>query len=513
MSRRKILALISISLFIALSSILLRHLSLTSSPLSFPFQTKSKAKMSSEAKIAIIVGSGLAGLSAASTLVAKGIHVTLLERSPKPGGNSIKASSGINGAPTKFQPGPPFSDLFFYSDTITSSGVVFSSSSGEERRRREKLVGKLVNESSGCIDWLVKKGVDLSCVAQLGGHSFPRTHRGAGKTPPGFSIVSSLVKELKASPLFTIQTGCIVTRVFKEGRKVNRVEFVCEDGEKKELRGPVIVATGGFAGDADGLLATYRPDLARYPSTNDARPGSQPLLTEIGAQLLDMAEVQVHPTAFVDPKDSLSPVKFLAAELLRGEGGLLLSDKGRRFVNEMQTRKVVTDAITALPLGEETPKQWDVQLVLDEGVYKNASSHIDFYIFKGLMHKCTLSELGEEALRTVKQYSLASAGEEEDKLGRTYFGHWELKPDEVSGGSVVYVGGVTPAVHFTMGGVVINEKSEVLDESGAKIEGVWAAGEVVGGMHGGNRLGGSSLLECCVFGRIAGSEVVRYLDQ
>jgi FAD-dependent fumarate reductase len=129
------------------------------------------------------------------------------------------------------------------------------------------------------------------------------------------------------------------------------------------------------------------------------------------------------------------------------------------------------------------------------------------------MHKCTLSELGEEALRTVKQYSLASAGEEEDKLGRTYFGHWELKPDEVSGGSVVYVGRVTPAVHFTMGGVVINEKSEVLDESGVKIEGVWAVGEVAGGVHGGNRLGGSSLLECCVFGRISGSEVVRYLDQ
>lgn len=467
--------------------------------------------MSSEAKIAIIVGSGLAGLSAASTLVAKEIHVTLLERSPKPGGNSIKASSGINGAPTKFQPGPPFSDLFFYSDTITSSGVAFSSSSGEDRRR-EKLVGKLVNESSGCIDWLVKKGVDLRLVAQLGGHSFPRTHRGAGKTPPGFSIVSTLVKELKTSPLFTIQTGCVVTRILKEGGKVDRVEFVCEDGEKKELRGPVIVATGGFAGDANGLLATYRPDLAGYPSTNDARPGSQPLLTEIGAQLLDMAEVQVHPTAFVDPKDLLSPVKFLAAELLRGEGGLLLSDKGRRFVNEMQTRKVVTDAVTALPLGEETPKQWDVQLVLDEGVYKNASSHMDFYIFKGLMHKCALSELGEEALRTVKQYCLASAGEEEDKLGRTYFGHWELKPDEVSGGSVVYVGRVTPAVHFTMGGVVINEKSEVLDASGEKIEGVWAAGEVAGGVHGGNRLGGSSLLECYVFGRIAGSEVVRYLD-
>jgi FAD-dependent fumarate reductase len=373
-------------------------------------------------------------------------------------------------------------------------------------------MGKLVNESSGCVDWLVKKGVDLSVVAQLGGHSYPRTHRGEGKTPPGFSIISTLLKELKASPLFMLQTGCVVTKVSKVDGKIDGVEYACEDGEKKEARGPVIFATGGFAGDAKGLLAKHRPDLAGFPSTNEARPGSQPLLTEIGAQLLDMKEVQVHPTAFVDPKDLQNPVKFLAAELLRGEGGLLLNDKGRRFVNEMQTRKVVTDAVTALPIAEQSPRQWDVQLVLDEGVYENASSHIDFYIFKGLMRKSTLSELGEEALRTVKQYSFASVGEIEDKLGRTYFGHWKLKPDEVSGESVVYVGRITPAVHFTMGGVSINEKSEVLDVNGDKIKGVWAAGEVAGGVHGENRLGGSSLLECCVFGRVAGNEVGKYLD-
>lgn len=466
--------------------------------------------MSGEPKTAIIVGSGLAGLSAASTLVANSIPVTLLERSPKPGGNSIKASSGINGAPTKFQPGPPFSDLFFYSDTIASSGAVFSSSSGHERNLRERLTGKLVNDSSGCVDWLVKKGVDLSVVAQLGGHSFPRTHRGAGKTPPGFSIVSTLLSELKASPLFSLQTGCVVTKVLKLEGKVDGVEYIDADGEKKEIKGPVIFATGGFAGDANGLLATYRSDLAGFPSTNDARPGSQPLLTEIGAQLLDMQEVQVHPTAFVDAKDLRNPVKFLAAELLRGEGGLLLHEE-KRFVNEMQTRKVVTDAITSLPIAEDSPKQWDVQLVLDEGVYKNASSHIDFYIFKGLMRKSTISELGEKAVNTIKTYSFAAVGEVKDKFERTYFGHWELKPDEVSGESVVYVGRVTPAVHFTMGGVVINELAEVLDAHGEKIEGVWAAGEVAGGVHGGNRLGGSSLLECCVFGRVAGGEVLKSL--
>jgi flavocytochrome c len=383
----------------------------------------------------------------------------------------------------------------------------------EEKKGRKALIGKLTNESAGAIQWLVGKGVDLSVVAQLGGHLFPRTHRGAGKTPPGFAIISTLLKSLRESELFQLETECLVTKILKSGSVVEGVHYARADGETKELKGSVIFATGGFAGDAHGMLAQYRPDLAGLPSTNDARPGSQPLLTEMGAKLLDMEEVQVHPTSFVDPKDDLNPVKFLAAELLRGEGGILIHER-KRFVNEMDNRKVVTDAITNLPAADAIPKQWDVQLVLDKGVYKNASSHIDFYILKGLMRKTTLSELGSEATKTIQLYSLAAVGDETDGFGRKYFGHWELKPEEVKGDTVVYVGRVTPAVHFTMGGVVINERSEVLDGDGdgKEIGGLWAAGEVAGGVHGGNRLGGSSLLECVVFGRIAGNEVARHLD-
>jgi FAD-dependent fumarate reductase len=107
---------------------------------------------------------------------------------------------------------------------------------------------------------------------------------------------------------------------------------------------------------------------------------------------------------------------------------------------------------------------------------------------------------------------VAATAEVEDSCARAYFGYWELKPEDVNGDSIVYVGRVTPAVHFTMGGVIINQLGEVMDEKEVAIEGAWAAGEVTGGIHGENRLGGSSLLECVVFGRIAGQGVVRHLE-
>ncbi|KAH8812303.1 FAD binding domain-containing protein [Xylogone sp. PMI_703] len=454
----------------------------------------------------IIVGSGLAGLSAASELIARGVEVKLLERASKPGGNSMKASSGINGAPTRWQPGPPLSDTFFYDDTLKSVGEVLSTA----KKQRESLVATLTNSSSDAVDWLVdEKGVDLSVVAQLGGHSFPRTHRGAGKTPPGAAIVTTLLTKLKESGKFELSTHCVVTKILKPGHVVEGVEYESH-GEKRVLEGPVIFTTGGFAGDAHGLLAKYRPDLAGFPSTNEARPGSQPLLTEVGAGLLDMKEVQIHPTSFVDPKDILNPVKFLAAEVLRGEGGLLLYN-GKRFVNEMETRKNVTGAFLKLPIADPDPKQFDVQLVVDEGVYRSSSSHIDFYVWKGLMKRMTLTELGTQAIEAVREYSFVAEGKKQDPFGRQSFGHWELKPEDVGEGTVVYVGRVTPAVHFTMGGVTINDKSQVLDEQGNAVNGLWAAGEVTGGVHGQNRLGGSSLLECVVFGRTAGREAAKFV--
>ncbi|KAF2732568.1 Flavocytochrome c [Polyplosphaeria fusca] len=450
---------------------------------------------------AIVVGAGLAGLSAASQLLTQNIPVLLLERATKPGGNSIKASSGINGAPTRYQ---SVSDDAFYADTIRSAGSAIE----DMRKSREKLIATLTNESKESVEWLADEvGVDLSKVSQLGGHSIARTHRGSGQTPPGAAIVTTLLKALQESALFQLKTSCTVTKILSSQSRVTGVRYVCNDGTKHEALGPVIVTSGGFAGDAQGLLSQYRPDLANFPSTNEPRPGSHALLRDLGARLIDMGLVQVHPTGFIDPANPSNPLKFLAAEVLRGEGGLLLMD-GKRFVNELQTRENMTAAIMASAPTSTSPKQWNVQLVLDEGTYESAKSHVGFYLFKSLMRKCTIADLGANALDSIRGYANAAA-KGPDHFHRTSFANWKLMDPRPE--SVVYVGSVTPVVHFTMGGVMISERAEVLREDEGRIEGLWAAGEITGGVHGGNRLGGSSLLECVVFGRRAGNECAEYV--
>ncbi|TGO10808.1 hypothetical protein BTUL_0125g00220 [Botrytis tulipae] len=472
-------------------------------------------------KVAIVIGSGLAGLAASSQILSQShdIKVYLLEQASRTGGNSIKASSGINGARTSFQlaSNPPIVDSVetFYNDSIKSAAEALRGTGGGEgeRKERERLIRVLSEESKGAVEWLGSKGVDLNVVAQLGGHSIARTHRGGGKSkPPGAAIVSTLLEELKGNDRFHLKTSCRVIRVIKDDndKDVRGVECICENENNtpkvEVLTGPLIFATGGFAGDAYGMLARYRPDLSGFPSTNEPRSGSQELLSDIGAGLIDMEKVQIHPTAFVDMKDTNNPTKFLAAEMLRGEGGVLLMG-GRRFVDELETRKVITGKIMEVDeilRSEGHPRQWDVKLVIDQGVYEKAKSHVDFYLWKGLMRKCTIAEgnFGEDVIRGLQD---TVAKRLEDEFGRKSFGCWKL--NEVKPDSVIYVGNVTPAVHFTMGGVRIDEQARVLTAEGDAIRGIWAAGEVTGGIHGDNRLGGSSLLECVVFGRKAGDGV------
>ncbi|GAW16535.1 hypothetical protein ANO14919_059650 [Xylariales sp. No.14919] len=471
-------------------------------------------------KPVITVGSGLAGLSAAYEALKAGAKVHMLDRAPKPGGNSIKASSGINGAGTRFQKEKNITtddSTWFFEDSARSAGARLLSRTGAVgEAERKTLIEMLAFQSADAVNWLADEiGVDLTTVAQLGGHSIARTHRGTTGPPPGAAIVSALLKKLAADPGFTLTSSANVEALtVSEDGKVNGVKYTA-NGETHEAQGPVVFAAGGFAGDAHGLLAEHRPDLAGMPSTNEARPASHKLLAQLGAEFVDMDSVQIHPTGFVDPKDPTATYKFLAAEALRGEGGILLSAEGRRFVNEMERRDVASDAIMALPRSEEGGvRQWDVTLLLDPGASEAAGSHLGFYLFKGLVQKKKVKDLPPAVIEAVDRYAAAVAAGADDEFGRKTFGHWRLPPGEANREEEVAVGTVTPVTHFTMGGVAFNARAQVLARKGdvlAPIDGLWAAGEITGGIHGDNRLGGSSLLECAVFGRIAGAEAVKSL--
>ena len=139
-----------------------------------------------------------------------------------------------------------------------------------------------------------------------------------------------------------------VTKVIKDGTVVVGVEYTI-GGKTETAYGPVILATGGYAADftEDSLLKKYRPEFWELPTTNgDHCTGDgHKIAISVGASAIDMEKVQVHPTGLVDPNEPGAKVKFLAAEALRGVGGLLFNSEGKRFVDELQHRDYVTGKI------------------------------------------------------------------------------------------------------------------------------------------------------------------------
>ena len=458
----------------------------------------------------VIIGSGLAGLSAANQLVRDYmIPVVILDKNSSIGGNSIKASSGINGAHTITQEHLNIQDTpdLFFKDTKKSA----------KNKGSEELMEKLSKDSHLAIEWLQKDfDIKLDLLAQLGGHSVPRTHRSSGKLPPGFEIVSKLSGNLKTlaeekPDLVKIELNSKVVDIkLNEKNEVEGVEYVDEDNNSHILKtNNVVFCSGGFSFSKE-MLAKYAPEAVGLPTTNGAQTtgDGQRILEKLGAEMIDMDQVQVHPTGFIDPNDRTASHKFLAAEALRGLGGILLNPTtGKRFVNELETRDVVTAAIQ-----RECPKDDNTAfLVLGEGIYEVLKNNIDFYMWKQLIKKVTIEDAIEqykfpittdELVADIKKY----VRDDKDDFGRGLvvrnFG------DNITKDTNIFIGEVTPVVHFTMGGARINTKAEVVGKNGNILaKGLYAAGEVSGGVHGANRLGGSSLLECVVFGRTAADNI------
>eukprot|EP00392_Amoebophrya_sp_AT5.2_P004973 g4982.t1 len=517
---------------------------------------------------AIVLGGGLSGMAAANTVMENGGKVVLLDKSAFCGGNSTKATSGINGANTKSQRALGIED----------SVELFTNDCLKGGAKKPELVKVLAENSGPDCDWLMDVfGLDLSLVARLGGHSAPRTHRGAERFP-GMTITYALIQmvekiaEKTNGSVAKIVTKSKATSLIFEGGKVVGVNYEKGGSMLKEM-GPVIIATGGFGADfaQDSLLAKYRPDLMHLPTSNGEHcTGDGIKMGEaIGARTIDLEWVQVHPTGLVNPKDPDAKVKFLAAEALRGVGGLVFDANGNRFANELGRRDYVT--------GEMWKNKGPFRLCLNKAAADEIIWHCKHYTGRGVMKfyesgSALAKDLGVPVERMAAAHEAhyqAAKKQEKDPEGGPFPAYPSGKTwDEPSGktgsgkkffhniipgsqfaSEPFYVAIITPIIHYCieillmrqtelkgvregcegtgstdergprgcqegrgMGGLEITTSSEVVGANGKPIPGLYAAGEVMGGVHGNNRLGGNSLLDCVVYGRVAGAACAKYMS-
>ena len=469
----------------------------------------------------IVLGGGLAGFTAANTVLENGGRVVVLDKMAFCGGNSTKATSGINGSQTITQKQQNIEDSneLFFQDTMSGGA------------KKPEIVKVLTYESGPAVDWLMEKfDLDLSLVARLGGHSAKRTHRGKERFP-GMTITYALmqmceriheknpdicriVNKAEATQLLTDKSGAVIGCEYTKG------------GATFREMGPVIICTGGFGADftANSLLAKHRPDLMHLPTTNGEHcTGDGIKMGEAaGGKTIDLEWVQVHPTGLVKPDDADAKVKFLAAEALRGEGGILLNAKGERFCNELGRRDYVT--------GEMWKNQGPFRLVLNSKASTAIHWHCEHYKGRGIMKKFDsgeelAKEMGVPSSKIAETFAAHTAtakkvaaepdqgafdaypsGKTHDAYGKKFFTNAEFAMNDV-----YHVAIVTPVIHYCMGGLEIDTDSRVVGQNGKAIPGLYCAGEAAGGVHGNNRLGGNSLLDCVVFGRVSGKHCAKYV--
>ncbi|BEI49534.1 flavocytochrome c [Lactiplantibacillus plantarum] len=441
----------------------------------------------------VIIGSGGAGLTAAVQAHELGLNPVILEKMPKIGGNTTRASSGMNAAETNVQLHHHIVDSFgdFYGETLKGGGGM----------NNQALLKFFTEHSALAIDWLADHGIKLDDLTITGGMSVMRTHRPSSMAPIGGFLVTELLKQVAADqlPLFT---DVKVDELLVEAGKISGVKATTPDGAVTITAGAVLLATGGFGANKT-LLGQYRDDLKNYQTTNQpGATGDGILLAQaIGAKLVDMDQVQVHPTVQQDTDHA-----YLIGEAVRGEGAILVDNQGARFVNELDTRKNVTAAIDQLG-------GTGAYLIFDRGIRDRVKA-VEFYDHIGLVKTgtdletlATATGLDAATLKqTVADWNQAVANHNDAAFNRT------TGMDRDIAAGPFYSIHIAPAVHYTMGGIAINPATQVLNQDERPIAGLFAAGEVVGGLHGNNRIGGNSIAETVIFGRQAGQQMFKYLQ-
>ena len=486
----------------------------------------------------VVVGAGGAGMTAAITAAAEGKSVVVLESQSMVGGNSVRATGGMNAAKTVYQDENEFgesagvektlktaAEKYADNETITALAKTVSEQwaayqanptgyfdSVELMELDTMIGGKGINDpelvetlcanSADAIDWLDEHGITLHNVSSFGGASVKRIHRpvnAEGKTVSVGSYMIPLLQENceKAGVKMMLDTTATEILTDANGAAIG-VKATGASGETVTVNAKaVVLATGGFGANLD-MVVKYKPELKGFMTTN--APGIQgqgiEMAQAIGAATVDMDQIQIHPTVEAN-------TAALITEGLRGDGAILINEEGKRFIDEVGTR----DVVSAAEIAQTGSYSW---LVVDQAMV-DASSVIQGYIKKGYtVTGATYEELGKAMgvdaaafAETMEKWNGYVEAKNDPDFGRTSFANpLNTAP--------YYAVKVTAGVHHTMGGLKINANTEVLNEKGEVIPGLFAAGEVTGGVHGANRLGGNAVADFTVFGRIAGAAASDY---
>ena len=486
----------------------------------------------------VIVGAGGAGMTAAITAAEEGKSVVILESQSMVGGNSVRATGGMNAGKTVYQDENEFGEAAGVEKTLKTAAEKYADNAtitalaktvseqwaeyqanptgyfdsvelmeldtmvGGKGINDPELVETLCSNSADAIDWLDEHGITLHNVASFGGASVKRIHRPVdadGKTISVGSYMIPLLQENceKAGVQILLNTTANEILTDANGAAVG-VKATGASGETVTVNAKaVVLTTGGFGANLD-MVVKYKPELKGFMTTNAAGIQGQgiEMAEAIGAATVDMDQIQIHPTVEAN-------TAALITEGLRGDGAVLINAEGKRFIDEVGTR----DVVSAAEIAQTGSYSW---LVVDQAMV-DASSVIQGYIKKGYtVTGETYEELGkamgvDEAAfaETMNTWNGYVDAKNDPDFGRTSFAN---KLDTAP----YYAIKVTAGVHHTMGGLTINTNTEVLKEDGSVIPGLFAAGEVTGGVHGANRLGGNAVADFTVFGRIAGKAASDY---
>ena len=489
----------------------------------------------------VVVGAGGAGMTAAITAADAGKTVLVLESQAMVGGNSVRSTGGMNAGPTEWRNANEFGEsagvestlakVANYPDNarIQELGAIVAEQWAAYQENPEgyfdtaelfqldtliggggmndpALVKRLVENSPDAIAWLdqLDPAVVLHNVAQFGGASVKRIHRPVdadGKVLSVGAYVVPLLKQNLENRGIEVLLNTTATEILMDSGTAVGVAAESADGAKVTVNAQsVVIASGGFGANND-MIASIRPELDGFITTN--APGIQgqgiQMAQAVGADTVDLEQIQLHPTVHVQDGSAV-----LITEGLRGDGAILVNQEGERFFDEVSTR----DKVSAAEFEQTGGYAW---LIVDSRM-SDASNVIQGYISKGYAESGETYEALAEAIgapadafaATMEKWNACVEAKEDADFGRVSFAN---PLDQAP----YYAIKVQPGVHHTMGGIRINDAAQVISTDGEVISGLFAAGEVTGGVHGNNRLGGNAVADFVIFGRIAGSSAAGIL--